>query len=314
MTINDVIARLKEHNNFLILTHIRPDGDTIGSGAALCNALQISGKTAWLYPNPQFGDCYPWLSEGFIAPEGYKYDYIVAVDLASEEMLPKGFSGHVDLCVDHHTSNSHYAGETYVETDRASCGEIILEIVKGYCGELNKFVADQLYVAVSTDCGCFAYGNTNANTHRAAMELYESGANLPALNKVLFRTSSKARIALEGMIYANLRYYHDGMTCLAVLTRDMMAKAGAQEKDCSDIAALPGRVEGVGSSAVLKETEDGHCKVSLRTTGEIDANKVCAVFGGGGHPMAAGCCLKMPPEQACEILAQAIAEGRKAKQ
>lgn len=308
MTITDVVNRLRENDDFIIITHIRPDGDTVGCAAALCNALQKVGKRAYLFDNPQFPDCYPWLSEPFIAPEGYEPKFYVAVDVAEEKMFPKGFSDSVDLCIDHHPTNSYYAKETYVDPVKASCGEIVMEIVKELCGKLEKDLADQLYIAVSTDTGCFVYGNTTGDTLRAAAELCDAGASNTVLNKILFRTSSKARLKLESMVFSSLRYYHEGKTVFAIITKDMLSKAGAKEKDCNDIASLPGRVEGCVTSAVIKEVDESHCKVSLRTNGMVNASVVCKKFGGGGHAMASGCSMDKSCEQAAEVLADAIAE------
>ncbi len=307
MTINETVQILRDNNNFLILTHIRPDGDTIGSASALCYALRKVGKVAYLYDNPQFEDSYPWISEPYIAPADFAPKYIIAVDLADQGIFPKGFEGDVDLCIDHHPSNTFYAKNTLVWPEKASCGELVMEIVRELCG-LDSTVADMLYVAVSTDTGCFVYGNTTGDTLRAAAELCDAGAANTYLNKILFRTSSKARLALEGLIFSSLRYYSDGKTVIAIVTKDMLEKAGTGEKDCQDIAALPGRVEGAFSSAVIKEVDENHCKISLRTNGVVSANTICGKFGGGGHKMASGCSMDKNCFEAAEILADAIAQ------
>ena len=101
---------LLSHENILILTHKNPDGDTMASAAALCSALQRGGRTAWLYPNPQVNRKLRPFVEKYFAPAGYKYKYVVAVDIATEGLLPKGYEGLVNLCIDHHPTNSHYAG------------------------------------------------------------------------------------------------------------------------------------------------------------------------------------------------------------
>ena len=156
-------------------------------------------------------------------------------------------------------------------------------------GKLDATAADLLYIAVSTDTGCFCYGNTTGETLAAGAELCRAGARNAALNKTLFRTSSRARIALEALLMGDFRYYHDGRVVISVVSGDLLKKAGAEEKDCQDIAALPGRVEGGVVSAVIKEIDATHCKISVRTTGLVDANAICARFGGGGHKMASGC-------------------------
>lgn len=305
MTVAESIKWLKDNDDYLILTHVRPDGDTIGSACALCYALRKIGKRANVYDNPQFSDAYPWITAAYIAPEGFEYKHVIACDLADSKMFPKGFEGEVELCYDHHPSNSLYAKDTIIWGEKASCGELIMEVVKGLCG-LDEIVADLLYVAVSTDTGCFVYGNTTGETLRAAAELCDAGAANTYLNKILFRTSSKERLLLEGMVFSSLRFYHEGRTVFAVITREMMRKAGASEKDCSDLASLAGRVEGANTSITVKETEDGASKISVRTNGIVNANDVCRVFGGGGHAMAAGCCIEKGVDEAVELIAAAV--------
>lgn len=309
MTVSKAAEILREHDNFIIVTHMRPDGDTMGSAAALCHGLNLIGKTAWVFPNPQFKDSNPWITEPYLAPEDYKWDYVIAVDTAHKKLLSRGFDGDVDFCVDHHPSHANYAGETLLESDRAACGEIVMKLVKELCGTIDKIAADLLYIAISTDTGCFVYGNTTAETLKAGAELCECGASNTALNKILFRTSSRARIKLEALILSSFRYFHEGKTVFAVVTNDMLKEAGATENDCSDIAALPGRVEGACVSAVIRENENGSCKISLRTNGAVNANEVCARFGGGGHAMAAGCYIEKPVDDAVRLLSEAVGEA-----
>ncbi len=305
MTVAESVKWLKENDNFLILTHVRPDGDTIGSACALCYALRKIGKKAGVFNNPQFSDAYPWITAPYIAPENFEYEHVIACDMADSKMFPKGFEGEVELCYDHHPSNTLYAKNTIIWSEKASCGELIMEVVKKLY-RLDQIVADLLYVAVSTDTGCFVYGNTTGDTHRAAAELCDAGAANTYLNKILFRTSSKERLLLEGLVFSSLRFYHEGRTVFAVVTREMMRKAGATEKDCSDLASLAGRVEGANTSITVKETEEGFSKVSVRTNGMVNANEVCRMFGGGGHAMAAGCSIEKSVDEAVELLADAV--------
>ncbi len=311
MTISEAVRLLREKDEYLLLTHQKPDGDTMGSASALCHALRTIGKTAYLYRNPQFFDNTPWIAEPYLAPAGYEGKYTIAVDTAAENMLPVGYQGKPDLCIDHHPSNTFYAAHTVLNASKAACGEIVLEIVRELCGSIDKTAADLLYIAISTDTGCFVYGNTTAETFRAAAELCDAGADYAVYNKLLFRTSTRERIALEGLIFSSLRYYHNGLTAFAFVTHEMMEKTGAKESDCADIAALPGRVEGVATSAVIKENGDNSCKISVRTNGIVNANRVCGRFGGGGHAMAAGCTIKGGVDEVAQLLADAIAEESK---
>ena len=276
--------------------------------AALCSGLRRLGKTAWLYPNPQvIAKLLPFVAP-FYAPEDYAPDYIVSVDVATEKMFAEGYAGNVDFAIDHHPSNSRYAPLDCICGDRAACGEIVLEMLKILCGGVTKEEADLLYIALSTDCGCFQYGNTDAAALRHAAELVEAGADNARLNQLFFRKVSAARIQLEGLIYNSMSFYHDGKVVVALVTDEMLRQAHATEDDCDDLAGLAGRAECGEVSITIRDYPGGHSKVSVRSGESFDSCALCARFGGGGHKMAAGCNLPVPPLEAREILLKAIDE------
>lgn len=299
---------LLRQDNILILTHKNPDGDTLGSAAALCLALRRAGKTAYLAHNEGIIEKFRSMVEGSFAPESFVPGFVAAVDVAAERMLPKGFEGEIDLCIDHHPGNTHYAKKYLVRSEKASCGEIIYGVIKAMNGSVTKEEATLLYVAVSTDCGCFCYGNTKAETLRTAADLLELGVENGAINTLLFRKVSPARLKLEGMIFSSMSFHRDGKIVVATVTREMMRLAGATEDDCDDLANLPGRAEGGVLSVTIREEPDGKSKISLRSTPAVNANEICAVFGGGGHAMAAGCSIDAAPERAKELLLAVIDE------
>ncbi len=312
MTLNDCLAYLKENDGYLLLTHIRPDGDTLGSAAALCHILRRLGKTAWLYDNPQITATYSLFMDPYLAPADFVPEHIVAVDLASENLFPEGFpgNGQIDLCIDHHPTNAQYARRLLCDPDKASCGEIILELAKLAFGTPDKTTADLLYIAVSTDCGCFVYANTRADTHRAAAELIDAGAEYKRLNKLLFRTFSYSRLMLEGMIYTGMkRYGEKDCVTVATITLEMMEKSGATEDDCDDLASLAGRVAGNRVAVTIRELEPGLCKVSLRSGEDFDSAAICALHGGGGHKMAAGCTVHSDPDETRDTIVWDILEA-----
>lgn len=299
---------LAEKDRILLITHRNPDGDTMGSAAALCSGLRRLGKTTWLFPNPQvIAKLLPFV-QPFYAPEGFAPDYIVSVDVATENMFADGFSGKIDLAIDHHPSNSRYAPLDCICGERAACGEIVLEILKALCGGVTREEADLLYIALSTDCGCFQYGNTDAAALRHAAELVEAGADNARLNQLFFRKVSAARIQLEGLIYNSMSFHHDGKVVVAIVTDEMLRKANATEDDCDDLAGLAGRAECGEVSITIRDYPGGHSKVSVRSGESFDSCALCARFGGGGHKMAAGCNLPVPPLEAREILLKAIDE------
>ena len=301
-------ALLSEQDRILLVTHRNPDGDTMGSAAALCSALRRCGKTAVLFPNGQVTEKLLPFVERFYGPADFRPDYIVSVDVATEKMFADGFAGPVDLCIDHHPSNSHYAAAECLCPDRAATGEIALRIIQALCGELTAEEANLLYIALSTDCGCFQYANTDGAALRHAAELVEAGAENARLNQLFFRKVSAARLKLEGLIYQRMSFHRNGRVVVAIVTDEMLAAAGATEDDCDDLAGLAGRAEFGEVSITIRDYPGGHSKVSVRSGESFDSCALCARFGGGGHKMAAGCNLPVPPEKARELLLQAIDE------
>ena len=306
--LDEAAAALRGRDDFLLLTHVRPDGDTLCSASALCSALRRMGKTAALYPNSEITETYAPFVAPFLAETVTGREYIVCVDVAGPEMFPLGFAGKAELCIDHHPSNPGFAPISLICPQKASCGEIVLELIEMLCGPLTGEEANLLYAAVSTDTGCFCYGNTTAETLRAAAHLVDCGAENHSLNKLLFRSSSFARLKLEGMIYASMRSYRGHRINVALVTLDMMAHSGAVEDDCEDLASLPGRVSGSVVNITIRELEPGRSKASVRTNETVDASAICARLGGGGHKMASGCTVDVGPEELEKRLLAAVNE------
>ena len=305
LTLNECAALLRENDRFCILTHKRPDGDTLCSAAALCSGLRRLGKKAALYRNPDVTETYAPIVAPYLRTEGTR-GFVIACDTADVTMVPAGWEGEIDLAIDHHPKNPGYAKQTFLNGEKASCGELVMELIEALNGDLTAEEAKLLYIAVSTDTGCFSYGNTRADTLRAAAHLVDCGANNGQLNKDFFRSYSPARIRLETLIFSNLQSFRDNAVNIAVVTLDMMRQAGATEDDCEDIASLPGKIRGNMVSILIRELAEGECKVSVRTGGTVNAAELCARFGGGGHPMAAGCTLHTDPEIAALLMQAAL--------
>lgn len=308
MNVKACAEYLKKNDNYLIVSHKNPDGDTMGSCAALCSALRRVGKTAYLYPNPQvIKKLLPYV-EKFYAPDEFVPSLGIAVDVATDKMFAQGFDGKVQLCIDHHPTNSRYAKKLLLKPEKASCGEIVLELIKTLCGDVTKEEADLLYIAVSTDTGCFMYANTSAVTLKAAAKLYDYGAEAALLNQIFFRKKSAARLRLEGMIFSGMNFYRDGKICVVKITKEMLAKAGATNDDLDDIAGLAGMAEKSLVNVTIRELDGGSSKVSLRSGREVNSSDICAVFGGGGHNMAAGCTISCLPDKAEAMILDVINE------
>ena len=308
LTASECAGWLDAHDDYLIISHRRPDGDTLGSGAALCSALRRRGKRAWCLDNPEIIDLHRPFVTPYLAGEGVCPAVRVTVDVAGEGLFPAGTQFPIPLAIDHHPTNSRFAENLCLAPERASCGELVLEIIKALCGGVTPEEAELLYMAVSTDTGCFQYSNTDAAALRAAAELIDAGADNSRLNVALFRTQSRARIALEGRMLSGLRYLRGGRVTANIITRAMLADCGADENDCDDLAGLAGRAAGSRMSLTIREVAENESKVSARSKPGIDVSAICAVYGGGGHAMAAGVTLHCPPEEALELMLRAIDE------
>ena len=309
MTIKEAAAWLGSHDRYLILTHKRPDGDTIGCAAALCRGLRGLGKTAHICTGTGETHLFTPYLEGLLAPEGFQPETVVSVDIAARGLftdtgkpwLERG----IDLAIDHHPSQEFFAKETCLDASRAACGEIIYEIL-AQLGQVNAETALPLYVAVSTDTGCFQYGNTTADTHRVAAALMDTGLDVFPLNKRHFRTKTWARLQVERLIVERMHRYEDCKIAVAPVSLSLLDEAGATEEDMEDIAAFLGQIEGVETSITIRELADGGCKLSVRTSGGLNATKVCAILGGGGHAAAAGCTVDVGLKEAEEQILAAI--------
>lgn len=287
VTLRQAADFLLRNDRYTILTHRRPDGDTVGSAIALCLGLRSLGKTASILQNPQFTPRYLPYLEGLTAEA--VDSCVISVDIASESLFPKTYSGAVRLGIDHHGSNSGYAAEGFTDGSRGACGELIWELLGLLGVTVTPQIADALYFAITTDTGCFRYSNTTPETLRIAASLIECGADAVTLNRKLFEVKSRARFRLEAYLTQGLRTYGGGKIGICVLPEEKMREMGVNEDDADAIAGFARDLEGVEIGVLLRDLPGNQCKLSLRTDDRrCDASRVCMLLGGGGHSAAAG--------------------------
>lgn len=307
LTVQEAAARLRQMNNVLLLTHVRPDGDTIGSAAALCQALRDMGKTAYLLYNPEITDTYAPYAKPYWAAEGFVPEHIVSADIAALNLLPDNaaaYASRVELTIDHHGSQEFFAAETCLDADAAACGEIIYRVIRELTA-VTPAIALLLYVAISTDTGCFVYANTTADTHRIAAELLETGIDVGPVNKVLFRTKSKTRLAMEARMVADMELYDGDRVVVMSIPLSLRQELHATEADIEELSSLAALVEGTDCGITLRELKPGRVKLSLRTGPRVDACAVCQRLGGGGHTAAAGATVDGTLEDAKALILKA---------
>ena len=247
LTTKEAAELLRQKDHILILTHRRPDGDTTGCAAALCQALRQLGKTACVLQNPDSTEINAVYAAPYWAPADFAPDFVVSVDIAAKGLFfpaAEACFDRIGLAVDHHPSFEGFGEEQCVDASRAACGEIVYEICREL-GEITPEVALPLYAAVSTDTGCFVYANTTANTHRVAAALMETGIDYFAVNKRHFRTKTRKRIAIEAELMGGAEFFHEGRGVFLAVPLSMIERIGATENDLEDISSLAGMIEGV---------------------------------------------------------------------
>jgi len=309
LTRSETAQHLLSHDNFCILSHRRPDGDTIGSSAALCLGLRQLGKTAHVLYNEEVSARFAWLHEGLAKETHEEGDTIVSVDVASPGMLPKAFQhllGKIALRIDHHSSASSFTDCELVDGGSASCAELVWDVLEAAGVTMSKDIAEAVYVGVSTDTGCFRYSNTTAHTFAVAAVCASAGARVYELNQDLFETNTLGRLKIQAWIVEHMKMIRNGEMAIVAIPKSVEEEIGVTQDDMDNISSFPRTVAGVCMAATLRETPDDGTKISVRAIPGYDATKITEQFGGGGHKGAAGASLKLPLTEAAEALEKAM--------
>ena len=311
LTRTETAAYLAERDHFCILSHCRPDGDTVGSSAALCLGLRSLGKTAHVLYNEEVTQRFSWLHEGLTKQQPEAGDVLVSTDVAAPGLLPEGFKpllGRIDLRIDHHGSATSFTERELVDPASASCAELVWDVLKEMGVKADKALAEAVYVGTSTDTGCFRYANTTAHTFQTAADCAAAGARVFELNQELFETNSLGRLKMQAWIVDHIKMLHCGSMAVCAIPRSVEEELGVSEDDMDNISSFPRTVAGVCVASTLREAKDGHVKLSVRAVPGYDAAKIAAKFGGGGHKGAAGAGIGLPLREAAEAVEKAMLE------
>ncbi len=289
-TFKDTVKFLKKNDNYIILTHASPDGDTLGAGYALYYGLKQLGKSVEVICPEVIPAKY-----GYFACETdhvhRENAVVIAVDVADKRLLgalQNDFGDFVDLNIDHHISNVRYAKALYLDPKASATCEMIYELLCSLKVKFNDTIAKALYTGMSTDTGCFKYSCVTAKTHKIAAELYNYNIEADQINKIMFDTKSKKLLTLERMVLDTAEYHFNDKCMMITITAAMQEKTGCSGTDLEGLASIPRCVEGVLAGVTLKQTGSDSYKASLRTYDPLDASKICKSLGGGGHKNAAG--------------------------
>jgi len=294
--IDRIVEALRAHRTFCVVGHIRPDGDCVGSQLGLAMALRNEGRKVVCWNEDPIPQKY-----GFLDPDGLfqkpkkgaRFDCVVATDAASFERL-----GTVGPCVadrklliniDHHESNTRYGQLNWVSAREPSTGELIFRLLKVAKWPITKPIADCLFTAVSTDTGSFQYSTTRPGTYHVAGELVRRGANLAKICDEVYESYPLSRARLLRHVYSHFRLTHQNQIAWFWLKKADFARAGADSSETEGLIDHIRAIAPVVVACVFEEVGPELTRISLRSkNGKVNVNEIAALFGGGGHPAAAG--------------------------
>lgn len=293
----DICNAIKSSENILIIPHYSADGDCLGSSYALKLMLEELGKKADVILDER--DCehriLRILDGVSCKNDAFVPDLVIAVDCADKQRMGTRVKA-FDACektinIDHHITNGKYALYNYVNPEAAATGEIIYELAQFMNIKLTTQIVNNLYIAIVSDTGGFAYSNTKPHTHSIAAQLLEYGINNAFISSYLFEMNSKKRIELIRLAYNSLETYYDDRIALVSITEKQMKRLRATEDEAGSLVNIPRSLESAIVSMSFREIDSETVKVSIRSQ-LVDAAKLAQQFGGGGHERAAGCTVK----------------------
>ncbi len=298
-TPEDLLRELRSHERFLLTSHANPDGDAIGSAVGLARILRSLGKGVVIWnrdPTPRVYLSLPGsdrIHHGEEAPASFPdgFDALVALECPTldrtglHEQLQNGLP---ILNIDHHLGNEQYGKVNWVDTSAPSLGEMIHRLARALNVTVDEATATSLYLTLVTDTGNFRFANATSRAFEAAAELVKDGAQPQEVARWLYESQPESAVRLLGEALQTLVVDADGRIATLLLTQEMTQRAGARPGDSEGLIDVPRSIAGVKAVAVVRELGPGKCKVSLRSRGDLDIEKIARAHGGGGHRNAAG--------------------------
>jgi phosphoesterase RecJ-like protein len=316
-TTEEVVAELHRRPAFVMVSHVKPDGDTLGAGLALGLALKKLGKRVHYFQqdavprNLRFLPDTQYVSRNVPAdlPEDTLWVFCDMSDTArAGEFLPKVTREHT-LDIDHHLGNSHFGAFNYVLPHECSTGTCVMHLLRGLKVEIDADIATCLLTTIMTDTGGFMHSNTTPEVLMLSAELMNLGANKEQITEEIFANKRMAAIKLLGRALTEAQLEHGGRYMWSYVDEEMLKACDADGEDTEEIVNHLRSVEGVEVSALFK-AYDGDIRVSLRSSGRINVQAAAARLGGGGHFRASGLTYDGPLSEAIRAVEQAlVAEG-----
>jgi phosphoesterase RecJ-like protein len=293
----EIGAVLRSQQTFAVLSHVRPDGDALGSQLGLGLSLSKLGKTVMVRNEDGLLEKYNFLPGGeFLQTplgESQDFDVAIALDTAVQNRLGTAIelvkSAKTWINIDHHPSNPGYGDLVYIDSNAPATGQILFELITSQGLPMDAAIAENLFVAISTDTGSFQYPNTTARTFEIGAELLRCGVNVGRVSQLLYENYPRRRAELLRELLGTMRFSGNGKVASFSLGLETAAKLGARPEDNEGLIDHIRAVQGVVVAVFFEELKDEKVRVSMRS--KSDAADVCAIcqkFGGGGHKLAAG--------------------------
>lgn len=310
-TLDNILEEINNAESIVILTHENPDGDAIGSGLALYNALKQIGKNPdIIIPEyPRTFEFLPGADEIKKESNVEKYDLAISVDCATIKML-NGFANYfenakVKVSIDHHSTNTMFGDLNYVSPDAPACAQILLVVFEYFKIEVTKDIGTCILAGIITDTGGFKYSGVTSETFEFVAWLLEKGINVSKIYRKVLQTKTRANFELNRIAINRLEFFEDGKVAFTYITKEDEESVNAESGDHEGIVETGRDIEGVEVSIFVRETDKG-CKVSMRSNEYVNVSDVCLLLGGGGHIRAAGATMQCTIEQAKEKILRQI--------
>jgi len=313
--LNEIVVALRAGQRFVVLTHIHPDGDAIGSQLAMQSLLKGMGKEHVLCAGEEGAPAiYKWMPGALeiLHPGAVTgpYDTVVVVDVSQKERIGLGQSlikqGVKVVVVDHHLEKHPFGDLNFIDPTYAATGEIMVELFEAAGVELGPEAAVCAYVALATDTGGFRFENTTPRTHRLAAACVEKGVKVAEVSGQIFETMPLPKFRLLNRILPRVTLAENGTVAHAKVTRGDMSDVGAKAEDVDGLITFARNIAGVRVAVLLRESDNGITKVSMRARNGFNAAEFLKLFGGGGHAGAAGATLSMTLDAAETAILDAL--------
>ena len=296
----EIASALRAHQRIAVLSHVRPDGDAFGSQLALGMSLRRLGKdvAVWnedgLLEKYSFMPCSKLLTRPPATPE--TFDLGVALDTAVQNRL--GLAGEAVraktwINIDHHPTNPRYGDLNYIDPISPATGQILFELLSSQQLPIDRDIAENLFIAISTDTGSFQYPNTTARTFEIGAELLKCGVEVGRVSQLLYENFPRRRTELLRELLGTMRFDGGGRIASFSLTLQVAKQLGVKPEDNEGLIDHLRAIEGVIVAVFFEELPEGKVRVSMRSKSEAaDVSAVCQRFGGGGHKLASGARVK----------------------